>query len=703
MVLDVRIHGGSTPPKLSFTGSIKRIIPDLNLGMIVYPNDTILPELMDDKLITEYGSITIKNGFLPLPLSQRPQIAKYDVNTERGWKQVIRVVAKDSSGQELRINSKTMYTIMLAPGQVFAVPFKFIGVPKNFDGTISLELLLYDNDQEEIFTISVGTFILNRHTWGVESYRITFDGFDNAIQEGDAGVDINDNNFWTDAVNRQEYAWIIFATGRTPWGFDWHGPSYKNIDASIDALRFAPGVPESLKMDYLPQIERLIFVGHSNGGHGAWWCASHYPDRTLAVIPASGYTKIQLYVPYFLHLGYAYTDPIMRGIMESSISENDLDLYAANLGGIPILARSGGDDDNVPAYHTRRLFRMINEWNGKLNSIRYVEDPGKGHWYTGILNDNIATHFLNDIIHPNINPKLSLPKLPNPFTVATLNPASSGTRGGIRILQLEVPFKFATIKVHRIHNNHWELTTSNVRRFGFVKDSRQGDITTWSIDGTQFLTPPEEAGPSYLKTEEGWELASDLLWISRERNPTTYGPISLIFSEPFRIVIPTAPTSDIYLYRKLARQIAQNWYIAGRGSTQIIKDIDVLDGISAKYNLIVLGDPRDNYYTLRRTQGGASKLISFTPNGGIKIGGNTFDQPGTGALFLAPSQARTRLCLFVTGVDESGLLRAAWSIPFQTGLQVADYLIVGNEYGDPSTGWTADGIVEGGTKGAGNA
>lgn len=59
--------------------------------------------------------------------------------------------------------------------------------------------------------------------------------------------------------------------------------------------------------------------------------------------------------------------------------------------------------------------------------------------------------------------------------------------------------------------------------------------------------------------------------------------------------------------------------------------------------------------------------------------------------------------LFIGGTDIQGFLRAAWSIPFRTGLMVPDYMIVGPEFGDPSSGWTAgDGSphLGAGTKGA---
>ena len=68
-----------------------------------------------------------------------------------------------------------------------------------------------------------------------------------------------------------------------------------------------------------------------------------------------------------------------------------------------------------------------------------------------------------------------------------------------------------------------------------------------------------------------------------------------------------------------------------------------------------------------------------------------YDQPGTGAVFLAPSPARTRLCFFVTGVDDVGLLKASWMVPFRTGVLAADYTVVGEDYGGPDAGWTVGG------------
>ena len=38
-----------------------------------------------------------------------------------------------------------------------------------------------------------------------------------------------------------------------------------------------------------------------------------------------------------------------------------------------------------------------------------------------------------------------------------------------------------------------------------------------------------------------------------------------------------------------------------------------------------------------------------------------------------------------------GLLRAAWSVAFRSGVELPDYMVVGSQFGDPATGWTATG------------
>ena len=93
-------------------------------------------------------------------------------------------------------------------------------------------------------------------------------------------------------------------------GFDWTGPSFKNIDSSLEALHTLP----FSKNDSMSNSDKLILIGHNSGGFGALWFASHYPDRVLAVIPAAAFINMQLYLPTFMNMGNSYSDPILNAV-----------------------------------------------------------------------------------------------------------------------------------------------------------------------------------------------------------------------------------------------------------------------------------------------------------------------------------------------------------------------------------------------------
>ena len=59
------------------------------------------------------------------------------------------------------------------------------------------------------------------------------------------------------------------------------------------------------------------------------------------------------------------------------------------------------------------------------------------------MNDDEMQGFLNGFVG-NASGRIgevALPPFPDEFTLTSLNPASSGSKGSIRILQLEIPFR----------------------------------------------------------------------------------------------------------------------------------------------------------------------------------------------------------------------------------------------------------------------
>ena len=71
-----------------------------------------------------------------------------------------------------------------------------------------------------------------------------------------------------------------------------------------------------------------------------------------------------------------------------------------------------------------------------LVGIRYVEDAGADHWTDGALSDEAVQGFLDGIYrNPSVSP-------PRSYSLTTMNPASTGSKGGVLIQQLHRTFRF---------------------------------------------------------------------------------------------------------------------------------------------------------------------------------------------------------------------------------------------------------------------
>lgn len=90
---------------------------------------------------------------------------------------------------------------------------------------------------------------------------------------------------------------MIIPSGRTSWvinisvsyttdliyrrqGLDWHGPSAADAFTAVTALHDV--LCERFLNWVYPRDTKVTVMGHSNGGQGAWYIASRWPDRVKA-------------------------------------------------------------------------------------------------------------------------------------------------------------------------------------------------------------------------------------------------------------------------------------------------------------------------------------------------------------------------------------------------------------------------------------
>ena len=170
--------------------------------------------------------------------------------------------------------------------------------------------------------------------------------------------------------------------------------------------------------------------------------------------------KILGYVPYQM---WAEADPRVIMLLRNSMRSFRHELLTPNFKGIPIMQQHVCADDNVPAFHSRRMNQLISQVNTDSDH-QYVELEGKDHWFDGIMTTAPLLEFY-DILGREADG----PRLPQEFTIVVANPADMGARGGLIVDQLISPDQLGTINVERHPTSKsWVLITSNILRFHFI-------------------------------------------------------------------------------------------------------------------------------------------------------------------------------------------------------------------------------------------
>ena len=154
-------------------------------------------------------------------------------------------------------------------------------------------------------------------------------------------------------------------------------------------------------------------------------------------------------------------DPRVISLIQNSLQNFRHELLVGNSAGVPVVVQHGGADDNVPAFHSRRMHQLISQ-SPDAAAATYIELDGKGHWFDGVMSTTPLRTFYADVL----GGAPGRPALPLNFSIAITNAADMGPRGGLVVDQLSVPDQLGKIDVSRSPAlASWTIKTSNVRRF----------------------------------------------------------------------------------------------------------------------------------------------------------------------------------------------------------------------------------------------
>ncbi|KAH7927731.1 hypothetical protein BV22DRAFT_1110944 [Leucogyrophana mollusca] len=483
-----------------------------------------------------------------------------------------------------------------------------------------------------------------------------------------AGVDIFDQQFWPDSLIRQAHSWVIMPTGRTSWGLDWRGPSAQDAWSTVDGLHdILAGNGSPWAAWSFVKNTKVVLMGHSNGGQGAWYLASRFPDRVLGVVPAAGYIKAQAYVNMAMSRSAHFVDPSLRAILESSFTPDDNDLFMSNLVDTPVLSIHGGDDENVPTWHTRELVSVLKTWN-PVAYVTYREDPGKPHWYYTVLKNKQVQAFLDSVLDPGASLQRS-----RSFTLTVAVPSESGSLHGWRILALEVPGRLARLYV-KDNDGAVAIKATNVSVISV--DLSEYHIDTLTINGSQITTDLAGSNTAIclVKTLEPgaprWIVSNTH---SSAEIPPQYTRIQSVLNTaaPVVLVIPKKEASpELSVALRIAHDLQKFHKLDSRIDTG---DTDLLSLESG--NLVVIGGAQTVFVQAQLERLGSP----FKYQDGVwTLEGREFDRSSTGMMFLQQHPASERATiLFVMSTDQAGLERVARLFPIRTGVSVPDWVVVG--------------------------
>lgn len=544
----------------------------------------------------------------------------------------------------------------------------------------------------------------------------------------DVGTNWGRNYAWDDNTKEFPYpAWLVQPSNRNPYGTDWEEQGYDDGLAAMEYVaRNLPGVPAGVDRSRIGvDTARRLVTGHSMGGHGCMVYSVHDPDRLLGAACCSGWASIGRSESYL-------SDPVGQGILQSPMVEHAVDFLAPNLKGVPLGIFYGDSDSTVSPVYPRYQARLVDSTSQDKSAVRLVELEDTSHWFT--QNEEHLVEYLTERVVPasGTSEAMPLPPLPEVFEFVVPNPAVWGTKGGLRVLQLEDAAKPGKVVVRRCMAASegdcavaaalagvgpgrgeasagdlvWLVETTNVRRFRLEASALAGRAApaAASVDGTLLtgaeLLSQDPGGHLCQGTaaehgmQAAWRACTDRAWESVQRGGRSAG------AGPLQMAIRQAPVCIVHGggsgQAEAALSLAQKLYFVSRYATPI------LDATSAgeagpevarcsSANLILIGDPGTNPWT--STHRCAFSYVSFfrtsagAPSAAFGLDGKKFASPGTGLVALG-ALGGGRLGLLVHGTDAQGLAKAIRRVPSSSGMAGADYIVDG-----PAAGWMGDGGV----------
>ncbi|HEM46824.1 MAG TPA: alpha/beta hydrolase, partial [Alphaproteobacteria bacterium] len=439
----------------------------------------------------------------------------------------------------------------------------------------------------------------------------------------------------------KDWAHIVAATNRRPYGFDWEDWG------RLDALEVLGEATRLFGADPL----RTYLTGHSMGGHGAWQVGVTVPGQWAAIAPSAGWHSFTSYGG-----GATYEDPSsVEAMLIRANNPSDTTALARNLLHYGVYVLHGDQDDNVPVAQARHMREILGRFHP---DFAYYERPGAGHWWGNECVDwPPLMRFLEERVRP---PDAEAGRV----DFVTADPGISSRSRWIEILAQRRPLEFSRVAVERDEaGTGFKGTTENVGRLAIdvlpipAEDAagmtpsgaatgglsagaaengtarRAQDVVTIELDGSKLeaLPVPDSRRIHLERGDEGWTVTGppDL----EAKGPHRSGGFKSAFRHGFVCVYGTRgdAAEDTRSYGK-ARFDAEMFWVRGNAGIEVIPDT-AFDPARYKDRSVILYGNAD-------TNAAWAGLLAGSPvevrNGRVVIGERTYEGADLAAYFVRP-------------------------------------------------------------------
>jgi dienelactone hydrolase len=434
------------------------------------------------------------------------------------------------------------------------------------------------------------------------------------------------------AYKPKDWATIVAATNRRPYGFDWEDWG------RLDALEVLDEAARLFGTD----PARTYLTGHSMGGHGTWQVGATVPGPWAAIAPSAGWYSFASYGG-----GAVYKDPSpVEKMLLRANNPGETTALAHNFLNYGVYILHGDQDDNVPVAQARSMRELLGKFHP---DFAYYERPGAGHWWG---NECVDWPPLFQFLRERVRPADAEVKR---IEFVTANPGISARSRWVEVLAQTKALEYSKVVIERDETGKsFKGTTENVERLaidvlpvaakGAAGESpsaaagdkavgKPADRVTIELDGSKVEVQPA-SGTSRVYLERG-----DKGWaVCGPPGPGSKGPHrSSGFKDAFRhgfiFVYGTRgdAAEDAQAYGK-ARFDAEMFWVRGNAGIEVIPDT-AFDPAKFKDRGVILYGNAD-------TNAAWTKLLAGSPvevrNGRARVGEKRYNGGDYAAYFVRP-------------------------------------------------------------------